>query len=166
MITRLDHANIVVSKLDVMVPFYRDVLGFEELSRLPIEGEWLDTIVGLKGARGTVVFLGANKGETSLELIEYHSPAGSRQTAGGVANTHGIRHLAFTVDDIHADVARLRAKGVQFFSDPVTAPSIPGMESRGRKTLCYFHDPEGNLLELCQNGARKGDSVSSHEPVR
>ena len=53
--------------------------------------------------------------------------------------------MAFTVDDLDALVARLRAGGVRVVSDPVEVPFAVG--SMGRKRLCYFYDPDGTLLE-------------------
>src|SRR5512140_2112980 len=51
----------------------------------------------------------------------------------------GLRHVALTVDDFDADLARIRAAGVKFLSEPVDA--------KGNK-LVFFTDPEGNILHL------------------
>jgi catechol 2,3-dioxygenase-like lactoylglutathione lyase family enzyme len=63
----------------------------------------------------------------------------------------GLRHLAFTVSDIEALVAKLRERGVRFFSEVQTVPSAQVTYANDvRKRLVYFQDPEGNLLELCE----------------
>jgi glyoxylase I family protein len=51
----------------------------------------------------------------------------------------GLRHIAFSVDDLEKAHARLEALGVQFESKPVV---LPGMR------LHFFRDLEGNVLHL------------------
>jgi len=53
----------------------------------------------------------------------------------------GLRHVALAVDDFDADLARIRAAGVRFLSEPVDA--------KGNKVV-FFTDPEGNILHLIQ----------------
>ena len=53
----------------------------------------------------------------------------------------GLRHVALAVDDFDADLARIRAAGVKFLSEPVDA--------KGNKVV-FFTDPEGNILHLIQ----------------
>jgi catechol 2,3-dioxygenase-like lactoylglutathione lyase family enzyme len=84
-------------------------------------------------------------------LIHYISPAGARPAELGRSNTQGIRHIAFRVGDIDAIVARIRAAGIPLFSDVQMVPDSQVTYAAGvRKRLVYFHDPEGNLLELCE----------------
>ena len=49
MIQAVDHINLVVSDLERSVDFYTEVLGFQETQRAYLEGEWAETIIGLKG---------------------------------------------------------------------------------------------------------------------
>ena len=53
----------------------------------------------------------------------------------------GLRHVALAVDDFDTDLARIRAAGVKFLSEPVDA--------KGNKVV-FFTDPEGNILHLIQ----------------
>ena len=62
-------------------------------------------------------------------------PDGTRPCPGGWNRIHLI------VEDIHAEVARLRAGGVRFRSDVVTGPG-------GQQIV--FDDPSGNPVELFQ----------------
>ena len=78
-----------------------------------------------------------------MELIQYITPKGFASSQLGQANQIGLRHIAFTVDDIHAEVDRLRSNGIRFHSD------IHSWERSG-KQIVYFHGPEGILLELAQ----------------
>ncbi|MBM3810052.1 MAG: VOC family protein [Acidimicrobiia bacterium] len=51
----------------------------------------------------------------------------------------GIRHLAIDVDDFDAALAHLKAKGVQFYTEP--------FETQGNR-LVFFADGDGNYLHL------------------
>lgn len=53
----------------------------------------------------------------------------------------GLRHIALAVDDFDADLARIRAAGVKFVSEPVDAKGVK---------VVFFTDPEGNILHLIQ----------------
>ena len=53
----------------------------------------------------------------------------------------GLRHVALAVDDFDNDLARIRAAGVKFLSEPA--------EAKGNK-IVFFTDPEGNILHLIQ----------------
>ncbi|HKQ32343.1 MAG TPA: VOC family protein, partial [Thermodesulfobacteriota bacterium] len=43
----IDHINIVVSDLEKSVRFYTELLGFIESKRAHLEGDWIESIVGL-----------------------------------------------------------------------------------------------------------------------
>ena len=155
MIEQLDHVNIVVNDLPAMTAFYRDAIGLAVTKEVTISGEWVERTVALTGVVAHVVYLEAQaaieSGGTRLELIRYEAPDGARPDGLGVSNTAGLRHLAFRVSDIDAAAARLRDAGVSFFSDVQTVPDAQVTYAGGvRKRLVYFHDPEGNLLELCE----------------
>ena len=57
----------------------------------------------------------------------------------------GWNRIHLLVDDIHAEVARLRGAGVSFRSDVVTGP--------GGKQI-VMDDPSGNPIELFQPAGR------------
>jgi catechol 2,3-dioxygenase-like lactoylglutathione lyase family enzyme len=84
-------------------------------------------------------------------LIRYRAPEGAVPDVLGVSNTIGLRHLAFKVDDIDGLAAALRKAGVKFLSKVHQVPDSQVTYAGGaKKRLVYFHDPEGNLLELCE----------------
>jgi catechol 2,3-dioxygenase-like lactoylglutathione lyase family enzyme len=58
------------------------------------------------------------------------------------ANTPGIRHLAFAVDDIDAAVASMRARGAELVAE------VENYEDVYR--LCYVRGPEGIIVELAE----------------
>jgi catechol 2,3-dioxygenase-like lactoylglutathione lyase family enzyme len=135
----MDHVGIVVDDLAGATKFFVDlglVLGGEE----PVEGLWVDRIVGLDGVRADVVGLQTPDGNTWLELTRFRSPSSQSGDADAPVNTRGIRHVAFAVDDIDAVVASLRARGAELVGEVVR------YEDSYR--LCYVRGPEGILVEL------------------
>ena len=150
MIRAIDHINIVVTDLARSVKFYTEVLGFVKTKEAHLEGEWIERIVGLRGVRGRVVYVVAPAGEPRIELLCYESPQGEDPAANQRANTVGLRHIALRVDDMASTVARLRAAGAEIFSEPVRVPGGVVTHDAGEKTLVYFLDPDGVILELAE----------------
>jgi catechol 2,3-dioxygenase-like lactoylglutathione lyase family enzyme len=150
MISVIDHVNIVVTDLERSVAFYTELLGFEVVKRVHMEGDWIEAIVGLKGVLANVVYVRPPGGEPRLELVQYHAPAGSEFADNAIPNTTGLRHLAFNVDDMDAMYERLKADGVTFFGPPVIVPLSVVTHNSGHKKLCYFYDPDGVVLELSE----------------
>ena len=76
--------------------------------------------------------------------------AGEHPLANRRPNTVGLRHLALRVKDIGPMTAKLRSAGVTVFSEPVHVPIEVVQHAQGEKTLVYFLDPDGVILELAQ----------------
>lgn len=146
----IDHINIVVADLERAVAFYTNVLGFAQQREATLEGEWIDRIVGLRGVKGRVVYVVAPAGEPRIELLCYDAPAGLVMKENSRANTVGLRHIALRVDDLGAVVKRLRAAGATVFGEPVRVPQGVVRHEAGEKTLVYFLDPDGVILELAE----------------
>ncbi len=150
MLESIDHVNIVVTDLPGMINFYCRVLGLRETKRVTISGDWIDQTVGLRDVTADCAYLDLPSGPR-IELLKYVNPPAGRPGELGASNTPGLRHLAFRVDDIDAAVTRLRGANVNFFSGVQDVPASQVTYAGGvRKRLVYFHDPEGNLLELCE----------------
>ena len=151
MIRGVDHINLVVADLARSVRFYTEVLGFVKTADVHMKGAWIEEIIGLEGVEGLVAFVELpGGGGPRIELLQYVAPAGVVLSENSRANTHGLRHLAFRVEDIAGMAARLRAAGVKLFSDPVTVPRGVVNFAAGDKTLVYFLDPDGVILELAE----------------
>jgi len=147
-IARIDHVNIVVDSMDRSVQFYRDVLGLAKGFEGVLHGDWIDHVTGIPGADALCVFMESAGVPVRLELLEYRNPSGDNIPAASLPNTQGIRHLAFVVPDLDAFHQRALSAGATFVSPPVTVPfPLPGGL---RKRLCYFHDPDGVLLEAAE----------------
>ncbi len=156
MIRAVDHINIVVQDLERSVRFYCDVLGFRKTADVYMEGDWIEAIVGLRGVRGKVAFVEPPGGGLRFELLEYVAPAGVALPENSRPNTRGLRHVAFRVTDIAGLAERLRAAGVTLFSAPVKVPQGVVKFAAGDKTLLYFLDPDGVVLELAEYASAAG----------
>jgi catechol 2,3-dioxygenase-like lactoylglutathione lyase family enzyme len=140
-IHRIDHVGIIVNDLPAAKAFFLD-FGFEVQGEGELEGEWLDQIVGLNDVKTTYVFLRMPDGQANLELVKFYSPSDEKGIQQSPANTLGIRHIAFAVEDIEAVVAKLKKKGMEIFSE------IQNYENMYK--LCYVRGPEGIILELAE----------------
>src|SRR5229473_2620413 len=80
--------------------------------------------------------------ELGLELARFHAPSGRGGDRHAPANTPGIRHVSFVVDDIDAVVAGLRARGAELVGE------VERYEDSYR--LCYVRGPEGIIVELAE----------------
>jgi catechol 2,3-dioxygenase-like lactoylglutathione lyase family enzyme len=81
------------------------------------------------------------RGNLRLLLSGPKSSAGRPMPDGRAPQPGGWNRIHFVVDDIAAEVARLRAAGLTFRNDIVTGPG-------GRQIL--LEDPAGNPIELFQ----------------
>jgi catechol 2,3-dioxygenase-like lactoylglutathione lyase family enzyme len=141
-IQRMEHVGIVVDDLAAAIEFFVQ-LGLELQGRGSVEGRWVDRVVGLEGVRADIAMLQTADGHGRLELTEFHSPPPQGCDKHAPANTLGIRHVAFAVEDIDAVVARLRAQGAQLVGE------LERYEDSYR--LCYVRGPEGIIVELAEH---------------
>ncbi|QBD81139.1 VOC family protein [Ktedonosporobacter rubrisoli] len=140
-IQRIDHVGVIVNDLAAAKAFFLD-FGLEVLGEGEMEGKMLDRIVGLNDARTAFVMLGTSDGQANIELVKYYSPPDEQGIRPSLANTPGIRHIAFVVEDIEAIVAKLKKRGMEIFGE------IQHFE--GSYKLCYVRGPEGIILELAE----------------
>jgi catechol 2,3-dioxygenase-like lactoylglutathione lyase family enzyme len=140
-IQRMEHVGIVVDDLAAATAFFVE-LGLELLGEGSVEGRWVDRIVGLDGVRVDQAMVQTPDGHGRLELVKFHSPPIQDGDRDAPANTRGIRHVAFAVDDIDTVVAGLRARGAELVGEVVR------YEDSYR--LCYVRGPEGIIVELAE----------------
>lgn len=164
MINTIDHVNLVVVDLQKMIDFYTHVLGLNLTKRGVISGPWIDAVVGLIGVEAEFVYLDSAMPGPRVELLQYKHPSAPRPDGLGQSNTPGLRHLAFGVSDIESLVGSLLRSGVRFFSD---VQSVPASQVQYAADICkylvYFHDPEGNLLELCEYRSANSKSTPADQ---
>lgn len=142
---RLDHVNLVVADLERAARFYEQVFGWKRGFAATLEGEWIERVSGLAGVTARCLFLNAPEGGARIELICYDSPTGEALEVNGAANTLGVRHIAFGVENIEATVEKVCALGLATIGPIVEVPFRVG--NLGAKRLVYFHDFDGVLVE-------------------
>lgn len=140
-IQRMDHVGIVVDDLAAATAFFVE-LGLELQGDGSVEGDSVDRIVGLEGVRTDFAMLQTPDGHGRLELVKFHAPSGPGGDPRAPANTPGLRHVTFAVDDIDAAVAGLQACGAQLVGEVVSY----GNSYR----LCYIRGPAGVIVELAE----------------
>jgi catechol 2,3-dioxygenase-like lactoylglutathione lyase family enzyme len=117
----------MVNDVDEAVAFYTNHLGFELLSN------------------AAPAFADVSRGDLRLLLSGPSSSAGRPMPDGRRPVPGGWNRIEFVVDDIGAEVGRLRGAGLHFRNDIVSGP--------GGKQI-VFDDPSGNPIELFQPGQR------------
>jgi len=105
------------------VAFYQ-ALGFEERRRMPIREEAINIFMGLPGD-GDRLELTYNFGVDSYELGT------------------GYGHIALTVDDMDATLARLAGQGIEPERPPYTV-------REGGSRLTFVRDPDGYRVEIIE----------------
>ena len=140
----LDHVSVTVSDMDRSLGFYCDLLGLKEVERHHLEGETISKMAGKPDVIMEVVRLEAPETPgVMLDLQQYVTPESKVSDAqlGDVAHSH----FCFGVPDVWAAYRDLKAKGVEFVSEPVSFDLEWGIVY-----VVFFKDPDGFVLELMQ----------------
>lgn len=117
----------MVADVEKSVAFYTRHLGFGVLNQFP-------------------AFADVARGKLRLLLSGPASSAARPMADGAKPGPGGWNRIHLIVDDIEAEVARLRAAGVPFRNDILEGPG-------GKQAL--LQDPSGNVVELFQPAALK-----------
>jgi len=141
MIKRMDHVGIVVDDLEAATAFFVE-LGMELEGEAPVEGRWVDRVVGLGDVRVDIAMMRTPDGHGRLELSKFHTPPATTAQPNAPVNTLGLRSIMFAVDDIDATVAGLRARGAELVGE------VAQYENSYR--LCYARGPEGIIVALAE----------------
>ena len=108
------------------VDFYTGLLGFEPLTN------------------AAPAFASVTRGQLRLLLAGPASSAGQPMPDGTRPGPGGWNRIHFVVDDLDAEVSRLRAAGAKFRNDVLEGPG-------GKQILLL--DPSGNVIEFFQQRA-------------
>jgi catechol 2,3-dioxygenase-like lactoylglutathione lyase family enzyme len=106
-IQRMDYVGVVVDDLEAAIAFFIE-LGMELEGKMPVEGLWVDRVVGLDDVRVEIAMMRTPDGHDRIELTRFDTPtAVSTEPENPPANTLGIRRIMFAVDDVEEVVARV-----------------------------------------------------------
>ena len=111
-IQRIEHVGVVVNDLAAAKAFFLD-LGLEVQGEGEVEGAWVDRVIGLHDVKSAIVMLGTPDGQAQIELTQFYTPSDEKDIQPSFANTLGIRHITFAVEDIEALVAKLKKRGTE-----------------------------------------------------
>ncbi|MGG3755859.1 methylmalonyl-CoA epimerase [Bacillus anthracis] len=133
MIGKIDHIGIAVKSIELVLPFYTDILQLELLGIEEIQSQQVK-----------IAFLVV--GESKLELLE---PLGNK---GPIAQFiqkrgEGIHHVAFGVQAIKERIEYINKNGVQMIDE------VPRVGAYGTQ-IAFIHPKStyGTLYELCDKG--------------
>ncbi|WP_290790198.1 methylmalonyl-CoA epimerase [Flavihumibacter sp. UBA7668] len=128
---KIEHIGIAVKDLSSSIPLYELLLNTPCYKTEEVETEKVRTAF-------------FSVGDSKIELLESTDPSGviARYID---KKGEGVHHIAFAVEDIRAEMARLQAAGFELLS----AEPKPGADN---KLVCFLH-PKGTngvLVELCE----------------
>ena len=107
-----------------------------------MEGEFVDTVIGIPDSRAEIVMLRPPDGGTGLELSSFLRPDHESGSPEAMANELGLRNVAFEVDDLQAILDRLAAEGYR----PIGG--VGQYEEMWR--MAHVRGPEGIIVGLAQ----------------
>ena len=97
-VRRFDHVGITVADLEAVTAFFVR-LGLEVEGRMFVEGEFLDTVIGIPDSRTEIVMLRPPDGGTGVELSSFvrpdHEPGSPAASAG-----RPLQRCVRVIDDI------------------------------------------------------------------
>ncbi|HEY6956031.1 MAG TPA: methylmalonyl-CoA epimerase [Flavisolibacter sp.] len=128
---KVEHIGIAVKSLEQSIPLFEKLLNTSCYKKEEVASENVNTAF-------------FQKGETKIELLE-------STEADGVIQKYiekkgeGMHHIAFDVEDIYAEMERLKSEGFILLNE---TPK----KGADNKLVCFLHPKSTNgvLLELCQ----------------
>ena len=128
---KIEHIGIAIKSAEVSVPLFNKLYNTEPYKIEIVESEKVKTIF---------YQVGPNK----MELLEATSPE-STIAKFIEKKGEGIHHIAYEVDDIYAEISRLKAEGFEFIHNEPK-------QGADNKLIAFLHPKSTNgvLIELCQ----------------
>lgn len=129
---KIEHIGIAVKSLETAVPLYERLLGIKSYKKEQVIAE---NVI-------TEFFMIGNSKIELLEATSVESAIAKFIKKKG----EGMHHIAYAVDDIHAEMHRLKSEGFNLLND------VP-KHGADNKLVCFVHpkDAGGVLIELCQD---------------
>lgn len=129
---KIEHIGIAVKELDKAANIYENLLGIKSYKQEIVETE-------------SVITEFFRVGSSKIELLQATS-ADSAIAKFIEKRGEGIHHIAFKVDDIEAEMKRLKMEGFALLNE---SPK----KGADNKLVCFVHpkNTNGVLIELCQD---------------
>jgi methylmalonyl-CoA/ethylmalonyl-CoA epimerase len=132
MMRKIEHIGIAVADLEKSNELFNRLLGKEHYKTESVEGEGVETSF-------------FQIGDTKVELLQatrHDSPIAKYLEK----KSEGVHHIAFDVEDIHAEVKRLKEAGFEILNE---TPK----QGADNKLVVFLHprSTNGVLVELCQD---------------
>jgi catechol 2,3-dioxygenase-like lactoylglutathione lyase family enzyme len=143
MIIGIHHTAISTLDIERALRFYRDELGFVEVSR----GSWetgtmfADQVTDLENTAADWIML--RTGNCHVELFHYRSPSPEAGDPNRPVNKPGYTHVCLEVTGLMEMYERLKANGMVFHCAPKDHGDMGCIATYGR-------DPDGNVVELVE----------------
>ena len=144
----VDHTGFAVSSLDEAIRFWTEALGFTLERQSEMGGDFLHQVTGVDDPSVKTAIVKAPDGYV-VELLQY-SKGRQNGAVPSSAGAIGAAHLALTVKDIHAAVARVEAAGWKAKGSPLPIAGGP----RKGTLVAYVSGPDHITIELMQPPAR------------
>lgn len=134
MIRGIDHVGIAVSSIEERLHFYRDVLDIGEVQVEEVPDQQVRVAVVMTGQGRIELLEPTSEDSTIAKFIEKKG--------------EGMHHMALSVADIDAEIARLQSQDVRMIDE---TPRI----GAGGIRIAFIHPKStgGVLTELCERGA-------------
>lgn len=131
MLKKIEHIGIAVKSLENSNQLFSKLFGKDHYKVEKVESEGVSTSFFMLG-------------ETKIELLEATQPD-SAIAKFIEKKGEGIHHIAYDVDDIYAEMERLKKEGFEIINDKPK-------EGADNKLICFLHPKSTNgiLVELCQ----------------
>lgn len=131
MIKKIEHIGIAVKDLGASNELFKKLFGHEHYKIEAVESEGVSTSFFMLG-------------ETKIELLQATS------TDSSIAKFiekkgEGIHHIAYAVDNVEEEMARLKGEGFELINKEPK-------DGADNKRICFLHPKSTNgvLVELCQ----------------
>lgn len=131
MFGKIEHIGIAVSDIEAANSLYTKLLGVDPYKQETVESEGVITSFFMAGPNKVELLQGMKEGNAISSFIDKKG--------------QGIHHIAFEVQDILAEMERLKKEGFILVNDQPK-------KGADNKLICFVHPKTTNgvLIELCQ----------------
>ena len=131
MVNKIEHIGIAVKNMDDANVLFEKLLGVPSYKQEEVESEGVLTSFFQTGANKIELLMATNPESPITKFLEKKG--------------EGIHHIAFDVEDIHAEITRLKKEGFVLINE------VP-KKGADNKLVVFLHpkNTNGVLVELCQ----------------